>query len=121
MIYIQETTVWEHSWVPNHIYYVTDDKRKAVGYIRSGTTEYIKFSKPMTLDIRGRKFITLRRGESDSVYFAPPPKEAESQNVITVAGSGGKTYQITTTRGRMVCSCPGFQFRNKCKHVTAVT
>lgn len=119
MIYLQETTEWR-TQVPNHIYYVSDDKRKMVGYIKAGTKSLIKFSKPMGFDIKGRKFTVVKRGESDSVYFGTPQVVKPSADVREVAGSGGKTYFVTVKPGRMSCTCPGFQFRNKCKHVESM-
>ena len=31
----------------------------------------------------------------------------------------GRPYTITVTSTKTSCSCPGFQFRNRCKHTTA--
>jgi len=121
MIYLQETTAWAHAWVPNHVYYVSDDRRKAVGYIKAGTKRLVKFSKPMGFDTRGRKFTVVKRGEADAAYFgAPAPVAKPAANVVEVAGSGGKTYYVSVTPGRMSCTCAGFQFRNKCKHVDSL-
>jgi hypothetical protein len=35
----------------------------------------------------------------------------------TVKGSKGNDYILTRNAHRWTCSCPGFQFRNSCKHV----
>jgi hypothetical protein len=89
-----------------------------VGYIRSGTTELFKFKKPLRIDVRGRKFVLLDlAGESDTVYFKPQVAESTA---ITVEGSNGKKYQVTKQGNRYTCSCPGFGFRRKCKHVDAI-
>ena len=119
MIYLQEVTEWNTTYeVQNHIYYVSDDKTKAVGYIPQGKRGLVKFSKPMTLDRKGRKFVKLNKtGERDEVYFGVTAVEQPAADVITVSGSGGKTYYISKMPGRITCTCPGFQFRNKCKHV----
>lgn len=120
MKYLQEVTVWNTAYtVPNHTYYLTDDKRKAVGYIKVGTKKLIKFSKPMSFDTKGRKFVVLpKKGESDEVYF---PKKAEVQtNAIEVAGSSGKKYYLTKSGSRWMCTCPGFQFRHKCRHIEEI-
>lgn len=124
MKYIKEVTEWNAGYaVPNHTYYVNDAGKVAIGYIRESDTAFIKFSKPFTLDTRGRKFTVLRqRGEPDSVYFATveTPKAAPSVETRTVEGSGGKTYTLTKAGNRWTCSCPGFTFRNKCRHSDAV-
>ena len=118
MKFFQETTVWDASYpVPNHTYYMKDDRSFAVGYIPAGTSKLKKFSKPIRIDVRGRKFVILdRKGESDTVYF-PKEKPEQEKVIATVIGSGGKVYQITGQSGSYRCSCPGFQFRSKCKHV----
>jgi hypothetical protein len=33
-----------------------------------------------------------------------------------VKGSKGNEYTVTGSNGRWTCTCPGFQFRNSCKH-----
>ena len=33
-----------------------------------------------------------------------------------VKGSKGNEYVVTGTNGKWHCTCPGFQFRNSCKH-----
>jgi hypothetical protein len=119
MKYYQEVTEWNASFaVPNHIYYMNDAQTEAVGYIPVGKDQLIKFSKPMKIDKRGRKFIKLNRAaEKDSVYFG---KKQEEPNAITVEGSGGKKYLITKSNGTYSCSCLGFSFRGKCKHVESL-
>ena len=118
MKYYQEVTVWSTDYaVPNHTYYMTDDRSKAVGYIPAGKKRLVKFSRPMTIDGRGRKFTVLpKAGESDEVYF---PKAAPTAGTIEVAGSGGKKYYLTKSGSRWRCTCPGYTFRHTCKHTAA--
>lgn len=117
MKYLQETTEWDSPNAPNHIYYVNDDKSKMVGYIKAGTKDLFKFKNPMAIYTKGRKFVELKmKTEPDSVYFTK--KEVFTpKDVIIVKGSTGKEYQITKVGTRYVCTCSGFQFRNKCKHI----
>ena len=35
-----------------------------------------------------------------------------------VVGSKGASYTITVNRGRPDCTCPGYGWRGKCKHIT---
>jgi len=35
----------------------------------------------------------------------------------TIAGSRGSVYTVRLTNRKYSCSCPGFQFRNHCRHV----
>ena len=43
MKYFQEVTEWADN-IPNHIYYLKDDKSFLVGYIQAGTKKLFKFS-----------------------------------------------------------------------------
>lgn len=116
MKYFQEVTEWEDS-TPNHIYYMNDERSFMVGYIQQGAKELFKFKNPIRIDLRGRKFVELknRKGEADSVYFAKP--EAPKKESIIVKGSGGKEYVLEKVGDHYTCTCPGFMFRQKCKHV----
>jgi hypothetical protein len=122
MQYLQETTDWGGSHVQNHIYYLTDNKRKMVGYIKAGTKKLFKFSKPMNFDPRGRKFTVLPlKAESDSVYFPASQEANTTGQVVEVQGSGGKKYFLRKNVNGWSCTCPGFMFRHKCKHVEEMT
>lgn len=118
MKYFEEVTDWGSPTAKNHIYYLNDDKSKMVGYIKHGTTDLFKFKQPISFYGKGRKFVELKnkKGEPDSVYFTKQetftPKAA-----IIVQGSNGKEYHITKIGSKYTCTCPGFAFRHKCKHV----
>jgi hypothetical protein len=118
MKYFQETTEWDSPTAPNHIYYLSDDKSKMVGYIQQGTTVLKKFKQPITISTKGRKFKLIAvKGEPDSVYFGTPTPEYKPDNVVaTVAGSGGKVYKVSKHGENYSCTCTGFQFRRRCKH-----
>lgn len=118
MKYYQETTVWNTDYaVPNHIYYMRDDKQYAVGYIPVGSKKLVKFRKPMRIETKGRKFTVLpKAGEDDSVYFGQE-SESPAAGVITVEGSGGKKYYLSKVGSGWRCTCPGYTFRRNCRHV----
>lgn len=126
MKFIQEVTDWTAQYtVPNHIYYVNDSKTRLVEDIPEGTKTLRMFVKPVDWDRRGRKFepVTVRgvRAERDEVYF---PKEVKAitkpKDSITVEGSRGSKYILTRIAGSWTCSCPGFGFRRKCRHLDLV-
>ena len=121
MKYFQEVTDWSDSKALNHIYYLKDDKSFMVGYIKAGTKSLFKFKKPIQIDTRGRKFVELKdkKTERDDVYFGK--KEEPVNQGIEVEGSNGKKYYVTKVGNKYTCSCPGFMFRHKCKHVDAMT
>ena len=115
MKYFQEVTDWADSNTPNHIYYLSDDKTSMVGYIRTGTKDLFKFKQPIRIDVRGRKFKALdMKAEPDSVYFK---KTEPAKDVIIVQGSNGKEYHVEKIGNKYSCSCPGFMFRHKCRHI----
>lgn len=122
MKYFQETTEWSAGYtVPNHTYYMADDRTKAVGYIPAGGKRLVKFSKPMSIDTRGRKFVALaRKGEPDEVYFPKTPAPKNS-GAVEVQGSGGKIYYLTKNGAGWRCTCPGYTFRHTCKHTVEVS
>jgi hypothetical protein len=123
MKFYQETTDWGNHSVANHIYYINDSKTKMVGYIKAGTKALFKFSKPISIDMRGRKFVELkdRKVESDEVYFGKKEPEVKPSNAIEVQGSNGKVYLLTkNASGKYNCTCPGFTFRHTCKHLNEV-
>lgn len=111
----QETTQWD-SPVPNHQYILSDDKRSCIGYIKVGTKEPKVFSKPISFYPRYRTFKMVKeytqyvgRGDYQTV------KEHK------VKGSKGDEYTVTITEvGGNSCTCAGFTFRGKCKHIEAV-
>lgn len=99
-----ETTVWETPKQINHIYLLDGDRLH--GYIKMGTKEPIYFTKPMRFDKRGRKFVLLKNN---------PFKVKVESNLIQVKGSKGDIY--TVDPDLKTCTCVGFQFRGKCKHL----
>ena len=102
---VQEITEWSVT-TPNHQYVCNDSLSEIYGYIIAGTTERIMFKTPMKFDRKYRKFKTLEN-------------IAERQG-IEVKGSKGNSYFVTKQGSRYVCSCPGFQFRGRCKHAAEV-
>lgn len=51
-----ETTADWNTPTPNNVYIFDDSDMKIVGYIKAGTVDAIKFSKPMGFDKRRRTF-----------------------------------------------------------------
>lgn len=104
---VAEVTEWEGN-VPNHIYILNDSMTKMIAYVKQGTKDVFTFSKPMSFDTRGRKFLELK----DAF-------EKNDKNTVEVTGSNGKKYTVSKEDERWSCTCPGFSFRGKCKHVDA--
>lgn len=108
----QETTEWEDN-IPNHIYFLSDDKSKMFGYIKAGTNAVFKFSKPFGFDSRKRKFKELANTWG---FEEEKPVNPSWQ----VAGSKGNTYTVEKTSTGYTCTCSGFKFRGHCRHIAEV-
>lgn len=59
--------------------------------------------------------------DSSSIWVRLPEKPENkaftSEAQYEIPGSKGLPYTVTLNRGQWNCSCPGFGFRRKCKHV----
>ena len=72
---------------------------------------WIEVPDDMTLDRVGEYMVVDDR-------FTPP----QLTEVLTydVVGSKGNTYMVTNDRGNWTCTCAGFGFRRKCRHITEI-
>ena len=93
---------------PAHTYLL--DGTTLVAYIKVNTTEPFYFKNGIkNFDKRGRKF------EKVSTNLFETHVET---NLIEVQGSKGAVYYVDPEAA--TCTCPGFTFRGKCKHVEAL-
>jgi hypothetical protein len=111
---LQETTVWEGA-TPNHIYITDDSKSRMFAYVRAGTNSVFKFSTPIRLDTRGRKFKEI----ANTFGYQ---EEVKDSNLKTwsVSGSKGDSYTVTLDDNQYSCTCSGFKFRGSCRHIAGV-
>lgn len=111
MKWFAETTDWKDS-VPNGIYLLDDAKTKMYAF-RPGRTGEIKvFRNAIKIETRGRKFVV------NPVQFQTELREPEPEGRSwIVKGSKGDEYKITEHSGNYSCSCSGFRFRSKCRHI----
>ena len=72
---------------------------------------WVKVPDDMTLDRVGEYMVVDDR-------FTP----SQLAEVLTydVVGSKGDTYAVTNDRGNWTCTCAGFGFRRKCRHITEI-
>jgi len=116
MLAVKEVTKWDSEIQANHTYLLDGDKM--VAYIKFHKGEPFYFKNPIRIDKRGRKFEELKTSP-----FKDWAKLLKAHITVTetpsyikkVAGSKpGVTYEVNTDEN--TCTCPGFQFRGKCKH-----
>ena len=103
---LREITVWAGDVQPNHVYLMDGDK--AVAYLKFHSGQPLYFKTPIRLDKRGRKF--EKADEMDFLFG-----DKSEPTTIEVQGSKGAVYYVDPET--KTCTCPGFQFRGKCKHV----
>jgi hypothetical protein len=115
MKWFAETTEWPGITAPNHVYLLDDSKSKMFAYVKFGTGRPEKFSKPIRIDIRGRKFRL-----NDKQFTIDVEAEVPEGRVIEVQGSKGDVYRVTELRGEYSCTCSGFKFRGDCRHIKGV-
>jgi hypothetical protein len=112
MKFFQETTVWPDT-TPNHTYLLSNNKEYAHGYIKAGTSDLFTFKSKYRFDSRGRKFKEV----PNTFGYSEPVPEGQ---VWEFVGSKGDKYLVEKIDNHYTCSCSGFKFRGKCKHVTEV-
>jgi hypothetical protein len=111
MKWFAETTDYKDK-VPNGIYLLDDGKTKMYAFKARGTGNIKVFRNPIRIDTRGRKFVV------NPEQFATDLKEPEPEGRSwTVKGSKGNEYKITELNGNYSCSCSGFKFRSRCRHI----
>ena len=115
MKFYEETTRWADTDTPNHTYLFSDNKSKAFGYVRAGTNSVFKFKRPIALDLRGRTFKAV-----PNTFGYKIEKEVAQNPQWQVKGSKGDIYLVEKTDSGYTCTCSGFKFRAKCKHVESV-
>ena len=99
---LKEVTDWGTDDVSNGTYYV-NEQGQLVAYMPKGGA-YKEFTKPM------KQFSTSRR------KFKEIGVIDDGDSGTPVKGSKGNTYYVKEGK----CSCPGFKFRQKCKHLLEV-
>lgn len=112
---LQETTEWRVP-TPNHVYFVNDSRDRMFGYVPQSTQIPVRFSKPLQFATRGRRFQAV-----PNQWEFEAPAAAASNAAWTVTGSRGDQYQVEQTVTGMSCTCPGFRFREQCRHVAEIT
>lgn len=59
---------------------------------------------------------------SDIELLSGSMKEVDTEvKVYEIAGSKGNKYIVTKSNTGWDCTCPGFQFRKQCKHVSELS
>jgi hypothetical protein len=109
MLALKEVTEWNVEYKqPNHTYLVDGDKILAYKQWHAGEPIYSKT--PVRLNKRYRKFVEVDIAQFGQVC-------GPVRNIKKVQGSKGNVY--TVDLDAKTCSCEGYKWRGKCKHVEA--
>jgi hypothetical protein len=113
---LKEITQWSTgSSVRNHTYLL--EGNKLIAYAKFGTDEIVISKKQFNIDKRYRKFIS----DNHSGLSALIKKQKTDPNTrVFKVQSGEKEYFVTNKSEKYTCTCTGFNFRGKCKHIDAV-
>ena len=125
---LKETTVWDCDFQANHTY-LLDNKGKIIAHaVHGGDKIMISKSGNIKLDKRYRTFV--RSNHSGLAKLIKTEKPAFGVRVFLVK-SKEKQYTVELSNSAYSCShdftyleisgtCTGYNFRGKCKHITAV-
>lgn len=126
---LKEITPWDCEFnVCNHTYLI-DNKGRVVAYAIDSGDEVVQLKTGFNIDKRYRKFIKSDHAGLDKIAKTIPEQKQEkikpikSDNVrVFKVKSDTKEYdvQYNISGNFFVCSCVGFGYRKKCKHVDAV-
>lgn len=130
---LKEITQWVADYrQPNHTYLV-NKKGQIIAYAKWHTNDIMVFDSRRVLDKRHRKFIkdshkglsklAKQFASEDTLEKPEKQKLVKSDNVrLFKVKSNDKEYDVQyNISGKfLTCSCVGFGYRRKCKHVDAV-
>lgn len=117
MILVKEITAdWtDVSRSPNHTYLMSDNMETVYGYFKwNKANDFVMLRTPLKINTRYRKFQVLQRG-----YKLAGSKPTNKTWLIK--GSKGNEYVVEETDNGMSCSCVGYKYHGKCKHIEEVT
>ena len=109
IVALKEVTEWKVDYrQPNHTYLI-DDHDNIIAYRKWHKGEQIFSTSKFPLNKRYRKFVEVDVAQFK--YTAPETKA----NTKIVIGSKGDKYVVDLDKS--TCTCNGFKFRGKCKHI----
>jgi hypothetical protein len=126
---LKEITEWDVEYrQPNHTY-LLNAKNQIVAYAKWSGDEIDELKSRHVLDKRYRKFIEAEHTGLSKLIpkynneVRPEEKQEEFKPVYErtfKVKSGEKVYIVGFARNQLTCSCTGFGYRRKCKHVDVV-
>jgi predicted nucleic acid-binding Zn finger protein len=112
---LKETTVWSDRSNANHTYLL--EGTKIVAYAKFGGDEVQVLKTQIKIDKRYRTFVKTKHYGLEKFIKKTPIK---SNTRVFKVVSKTKEYFVELSDYNYTCTCTGFNFRGKCKHITAV-
>jgi len=112
---LKETTVWSDGSNANHTYLLDGTKIVAYAKYSDNTVQVLKSQ--IKIDKRYRTFIKTKHSGLEKLIKNTTPKN--NTRVFKVQ-SKEKEYFVELSDYNYSCTCTGFNFRGKCKHIDAV-
>lgn len=110
--------------LPNHTY-LLNSKGQIVAFAKLDGNDITELKSRIYLDKRYRKFVESKHAGLSKLIpkYSKQEKQADIKpeyDRLFKVKSKDKEYQVILKNNRLSCSCAGFTFRGKCKHITAV-
>jgi hypothetical protein len=112
---LKETTVWSDGSNANHTYLL--DGSKIIAYAKYSDNSVQVLRTQIKIDKRYRTFIKTKHFGLENIIKSSPTK---SNIRVFKIKSKTKEYFVELSDYNYTCTCTGFSFRGKCKHITAV-
>jgi hypothetical protein len=112
---LKETTVWSDGSNANHTYLL--DGTKIIAYAKSSDNSVQVLRTQIKIDKRYRTFVKTKHFGLQNLIKSTP---AKSNTRVFKVQSKTKEYFVELSDYNYTCTCTGFNFRGKCKHITAV-
>ena len=112
---LKETTVWSDGSNANHTYLL--DGSKIIAYAKSSDNSVQVLRTQIKIDKRYRTFIKAKHFGLENIIKSSPTK---SNIRVFKVKSKEKEYFVELSDYNYTCTCTGFNFRGKCKHIDAV-
>ena len=112
---LKETTVWSDGSNANHTYLL--DGSKIIAYAKYSDNSVQVLRTQIKIDKRYRTFVKTKHYGLEKFIKSTPTK---SNTRVFKVQSKTKEYFVELSDYNYTCTCTGFNFRGKCKHIDAV-
>lgn len=99
-------TVGDFTYQP-HLYYINEKDKLVWFQVADYSRGLDKYNKPKAFDMRRRKF--------ETIGTVP---ELHDDDIVEVSGSKGNVYLVNKNNNS--CTCTGYKFHGRCKHLKLV-